>query len=140
VQPKDEPVGHQSGIHRLAAALALTWTAFFSVQAFAQVKVSSDKKESNDSIPAGGPAAIARGTIVYRERCAICHFSESDAKKIGPGLRGIYKRGKFTDGSRLDDATLEKWILNGGKNMPPFKPVLNPNQVRDLITYLKTLQ
>ncbi len=76
---------------------------------------------------------------MFKDRCAICHFNESQAKKIGPGLAGIYKRGKFTDGDKVDDASLAKRILNGGKNMPPFKPVLSATQVRDLVAYLKNL-
>ncbi len=76
---------------------------------------------------------------MYHDRCEICHFSESDARKIGPGLKGIYKRGKFAAGNKIDDASMLKWIVNGGKDMPPFKPVLNPGQLQDLISYLKTL-
>ncbi len=82
---------------------------------------------------------IARGLKVYKDRCAICHFSESDARKIGPGLAGIYKHGKFANGGKVEDASMEKRILNGGKDMPPFKSVLNPSQVSDLIAYLRTL-
>lgn len=115
-------------IYRFAAGLVIT-LAVFSAGASAQVKISP-----TDS------AVISRGLIAYKNRCAICHFSESQAKKIGPGLAGTYKRGKFTDGGKVDDASMEKWILNGGKNMPPFKSVLNAIQVRDLIAYLKTLQ
>lgn len=131
------PVIQQFRINRLAVALALAWAAIFPTRAFAQANISSNKKANNDSLPAGEPAAIARGLIVYKDRCAICHFGESDAKKIGPGLKSIYKRGKFTDGGKVDDASVENRILNGGKDMPPFKPVLTPSQVRDLITYLK---
>ncbi len=115
-------------IYRFAAGLVIAMAAVFSAGPFAQVKMGP-----TDS------AMTARGLIVYKDRCAICHFNESQAKKIGPGLAGIYKRGKFTDGGKVDDAAMEKWILNGGKNMPPFKSVLNPTQVRDLIVYLKTL-
>ena len=82
---------------------------------------------------------MARGKIVYRRRCEICHFSESEALKVGPGLKGIYKRGKYANGGKVDDASMEKWILDGGKNMPPFKGVIDPAQISDLIDYLKTL-
>jgi cytochrome c len=126
-------------IDRFAVALAFAWVVIFSARPFAQVKASSDKKTSADSSPTGGPAAAARGLIEYRDRCAICHFSESNVKKVGPGLKGMYKREKFTDGGKVDDTSLENRILNGGKDMPPFKTVLNSNQIRDLITYLRTL-
>ena len=42
-------------------------------------------------------------------------------------------------GGKADDASIEKRILNGGKDMPPLNPALNPSQVRDLIAYLYTL-
>jgi cytochrome c len=133
------PVAQQLRINLVVAALILAWMAIFSAGAYAQGKSPSNKKANNDPLPAGDSTAIARGLIVYKDRCAICHFGESDARKIGPGLKGVYKRGKFADGGKVDDAAIENRILNGGKNMPPFKPVLAPNQVRDLIAYLKTL-
>jgi len=119
--------------------LAVTLAAVFSAFAIAQEKSPAGKNAGANSQPAGEKAAIERGRIVYRERCEICHFSESDAQKIGSGMKGIYKRGKFPDGSKVNDASMEKWIVNGGKNMPPYKAVLNPGQIRDLIAYLKTL-
>jgi mono/diheme cytochrome c family protein len=121
-------------IHLLTIVLSVS--AAFSGSISAQKKTAGQK---TDSQPLGGPAAIARGRIVYHDRCEICHFSDSDVQKIGPGLKGVYRRGKFADGSKVNDASMEKWILNGSTNMPPFKPVLNPGQFRDLIAYLKTL-
>jgi len=117
----------------------LVLIAMISVGVMAQVKSPPNSPASNDARPGGESAAIARGLGVYKDRCAICHFSESDAKKIGPGLKGIYKRGKFPDGGNVNDASMEKWILSGGKDMPPFRQVLNPNQIHDLMAYLKTL-
>jgi len=83
--------------------------------------------------------AAASGKEVYRQRCASCHFNESAAQKIGPGLKGIYARGTFADGRKVDDASLARWINSGGKDMPAFKEVLKLEQVRDLISYLRTL-
>src|SRR5580704_6563944 len=111
-----------SRICRFSTALVIALAAFLSERAFAQEKIGP-----TDSV------VVARGLTVFKEHCAICHFSESQAKKIGPGLAGIYKRAKFADGGKVDDISMEKWILNGGKNMPPFKPVLSAIQVRELI-------
>ena len=113
--------------------------ALISTVVMAQVKNPSSKPASNDSRTGGESAAIARGLGVYKDRCAICHFSESDAKKVGPGMKDIYKRWKFPDVGKVNDASMEKWILNGGKDMPPFPQVINLNQIHDLIAYLKTL-
>jgi cytochrome c len=132
-------VARRFRIDRLFIGLVLAWAAIFSVDSFAQVGPSTNKKANNESLPAGESATAARGLIVYKDRCAICHFSESSARKIGPGLKGIYKRGKFTDGAKVDDAAVENRILNGGKDMPPSKSVVSPGQIRDLIAYLRTL-
>ncbi len=110
-----------------------------STSAFAQEKASLGKDANTGSRPAADLTPIARGHILYRDRCEICHFSASEAKKIGPGLKGIYTRRKFADGRRVDDASIEKWIVEGGKDMPPFKAGLNPSQIRDLLAYLKTI-
>ncbi len=44
----------------------------------------------------GNSAAAARGKDLFEKKCGICHYADSDAKKIGPGLKGISKRGTFT--------------------------------------------
>ena len=119
--------------------LVIASIAFFSFCAAAQKASTKDKTPSSEPPPSGKPASVARGRIVYNSHCGICHFSASEAMKIGPGLKGIYKREKFPSGGRVDDASMEKWIGSGGKNMPPFKAVLDMAQVRDLIAYLKTL-
>jgi mono/diheme cytochrome c family protein len=122
-------------------ALALTAIVYTSLVAQVQTPLGKTpgKNKTSDSASTELSAAIARGSIVYKDQCAICHFNESDAKKIGPGLKDICRLGKFPDGGKVDDASMQKWILNGGKNMPPFKAVLGSSQVRDLISYLKTL-
>ena len=124
------------GLSHLPAAVGLT-ILLLGGAALAQDKSPKDKNPV--VVAQGEPSAITRGRAIYQQRCEICHFSASEAKKIGPGLKGIYTRGKFSDGKRVDDASMEKWIVEGGKDMPPFKGVLNPSQIRDLLSYLKTL-
>ena len=85
-------------------------------------------------------AAVARGKEFFDQKCGICHYAESDAKKIGPGLKGISKRGTFTvNNNKVTDETLKTWIENGDTLMPPFKDVLEPAQIKDVIAYVKTL-
>jgi len=54
-------------------------------------------------------------------------------------LRRIYPGGKFANGKKVDDAAMRAWIEAGGKDMPAYKDVLKPNEIRDLIAYLRTL-
>lgn len=102
----------------------------------------AEKKNGSEKKNSAAPSAeeIERGKIIYNKRCAVCHFPASDAKKIGPGLKDISKRSTYeSDGKPVNDASLRAWIEDGGKNMPGFKAVLNADQVRDLLAYLKSL-
>jgi mono/diheme cytochrome c family protein len=81
-----------------------------------------------------------KGKEVFDQKCGVCHFADSDAKKIGPGLKGISKRGTFTvNNNKVTDDNLKTWIENGDSLMPPFKDVLDEQQIKDVIAYVKTL-
>lgn len=91
---------------------------------------------------AGGTngAAVGRGKTVFQQKCSICHYDNTDQKKIGPGLKGLNKRGTFTvNGNKISDDSLKAWIENGDQLMPPFKEQLEPSQLKDVIAYVKTL-
>ena len=85
-------------------------------------------------------AAVGRGKSLFQQKCSICHYDTSDQKKIGPGLKGIAKRGTFSvNGNKITDDSLKYWIENGDQLMPPFKDVLETPQIKDLVAYVKTL-
>jgi len=91
---------------------------------------------------AGGAsaAAVGRGKSLFQQKCSLCHYDTSDQKKIGPGLKGLSKRGTFSvNGNKITDDSLKTWIENGDQLMPPFKDVLEPGQIKDLVAYVKTL-
>jgi cytochrome c len=89
---------------------------------------------------ANNAAAVTRGKGLFQQKCSICHYDTSDQKKIGPGLKGLSKRGTFTvNGNKITDESLKTWIENGDQLMPPFKEVLEPDQIKDVIAYVKTL-
>jgi mono/diheme cytochrome c family protein len=125
------------GIAVLAVAGAVAGAA--SGSAFAQ---DPDAKPPAKKSAGGGgsAAAAARGKEVFDKKCGVCHYADSDAKKIGPGLKGIGKRGTFTvNNNKVTDESLKTWIENGDNLMPPFKEVLEPPQIKDVIAYVKTL-
>jgi mono/diheme cytochrome c family protein len=112
------------------AALALCGLAF--AQDKPAKKSAAGAKDS--------AAAAARGKDVFTAKCAVCHYADSDAKKIGPGLKGIGKRGTFTvNSNKVTDESLKTWIENGDNLMPPFKEVLDAAQIKDVVAYVKTL-
>ncbi len=88
----------------------------------------------------GAAGSVTRGKEVFERKCAICHFADSDAKKIGPGLKGISKRGTFTvNGNKVTTESLKTWIENGDSLMPGMKETLEPAQIKDVVAYVKTL-
>jgi cytochrome c len=96
------------------------------------VKTSSKKTASHGS--------ATRGKEVFDKKCAMCHFADSDAKKIGPGLKGLAKRGTFTvNGNKVTTDSLTTWIENGDTMMPGMKDALEPAQIKDVVAYVKTL-
>jgi len=97
-------------------------------------------KKSGGSKSAASAAAAARGKEVFDKKCSVCHYADSDAKKIGPGLKGISKRGTFTvNTNKVTDESLKTWIENGDSLMPGLKDTLEPAQIKDVVAYVKTL-
>src|SRR3981081_902948 len=98
-------------------------------------KTRSKKASSHDAA-----GSVVRGKEVFEKKCAMCHFADSDAKKIGPGLKGISKRGTFTvNGNKVTTEALTTWIENGHSMMPGMKESLEPAQIKDVVAYVKTL-
>jgi cytochrome c len=86
----------------------------------------------------GAKGDAAKGKEVF-EQCAMCHNADSDEKKMGPGLKGLFKKDKMADGKKASEANIRARIDEGGNGMPGFKDVLDDQQKEDLIAYLKTL-
>ena len=112
-----------------AASLALA-----QAQSQPQSQTRAPQMRSLDS-----KETIHRGEAVFKTRCAICHYAGSTEKKIGPGLRGIGEREHFSNGQRVDSASLTRIIQNGGTDMPPLRAQISDAQLRDLLAYLRTL-
>ncbi|MEO8594748.1 MAG: cytochrome c [Candidatus Solibacter sp.] len=80
----------------------------------------------------------AKGKAVF-EQCGVCHSPDTDEKKMGPGLKGLYKKDKMTNGKKATDATVKAKIDEGGNGMPAYKEMLSDSEKDDLLAYLKTL-
>jgi len=108
-------------------------TSLLFAQSPAPKKIPSSLKS------APSQSSLAAGKKLYEAQCVICHFNASTAKKVGPGLKGLSRRGTFADGKPVTDDSLRVWIENGGKNMPAFKGMLSAEEIRALVTYTKAL-
>ena len=120
-------------IRLLILALVLAPAAYLGAQSKSN-KAAEKKPNGKESA-----ASVAKGKTAYQDYCAVCHYSANTSKKIGPGLKEIYKRGKYADGKKVDDASMKEWIVKGGTDMPAFEGQLSDAQIRDLVAYLKTL-
>src|SRR5580658_10863965 len=87
---------------------------------------------------AAGKGNAAKGKEVF-EQCAVCHNADSTDVKMGPGLKGLFKRDKLVNGKKVTDANVREKIEQGGNGMPAYKDQISDTEKDDLIAYLKTL-
>ena len=79
-----------------------------------------------------------KGKVAFAQ-CAVCHDAASGEKKIGPGLKGLFKKARLSDGKPVTEASVRSRIEAGGKGMPPYRQLLDSVEKDDLLAYLKTL-
>jgi cytochrome c len=79
-----------------------------------------------------------KGKEVF-EQCSVCHNSDSTEKKMGPGLKGLFKLDKMTNGQKPTEANVRAKIDEGGNGMPAYKDILSDEDKDNLIAFLKTL-
>jgi cytochrome c2 len=122
--------------------VALLFLAASSMAAFAQsstaAPASRASANANSTRESRAVAAIDAGRIVFNQRCEICHFIDSNAQKIGPGLKGLFARARFADGTKVNEASVAAIIGEGGKDMPGYNGQLKAGQLQALIAYLKS--
>ncbi len=92
------------------------------------------------SVPAAAqkPGNPQKGKEVF-DQCAVCHSATTDEKKMGPSLKGLFKKAKMTNGQKPTDATVMAIINKGKGTMPGFEDILTAEEKNDLLAYLKTL-
>jgi cytochrome c len=91
---------------------------------------------SAKAAPAKGDAAAGKDVF---EQCAVCHNADSDEKKMGPGLKGLFKKAKLKNGKAVTEANVKALIDAGGNGMPGYADMLSDKEKADVLEYLKTL-
>ena len=89
----------------------------------------------NDRLETSGPDGKANapydGATLFQQNCSSCH-NVTKEKLVGPGMAGVSQR--------LNDAELQKVLLNGRGPMPALPNLgLDTQQVEAIFRYLKTL-
>jgi cytochrome c2 len=92
------------------------------------------------STPSSAAAAgdAKKGQEVF-EQCSVCHNHDSDEKKMGPGLKGLFKKEKMQNGKAANEENVRSIINQGGNGMPAYEELLSAEERDHLIAYLKTL-
>ena len=85
-----------------------------------------------------GHGDAAKGKEVF-EQCSVCHNVDTDEKKMGPSLKGLFKRSKLPNGKPVNDANVLEQINNGGNGMPAYADILSADDKANVLAYLKTL-
>jgi len=80
----------------------------------------------------------AKGKAVF-EACAPCHNVDSDARKMGPSLKGLFRKAKLENGKKVTEENVRSQINAEGKQMPHYQDILSEQEKDDLIAYLKTI-
>jgi mono/diheme cytochrome c family protein len=94
----------------------------------------------------GAPPALAaaahgdagKGKTVF-EQCSVCHSADTDEKKMGPSLKGLFKKPKLMNGKPTTESNVLDQINNGGNGMPPYGDVLSADDKANVLAYLRTL-
>jgi cytochrome c len=83
-------------------------------------------------------ADAKKGKDVF-EQCSVCHNSDSEERKMGPGLKNLFKRKTLVNGKPVNEANVKALINAGGNGMPSFMDLLSDEERDNVIAFLKTL-
>lgn len=89
-------------------------------------------------VPSAKAADAAKGKEVF-EQCSVCHNADSEEKKMGPGLKGLFKKAKMANGKAPTEANVKALVNAGGNGMPGYQDLLSDEERDNLLAYLKTL-
>ncbi len=93
------------------------------------------QKPSTQPSPAD-ELASARET--FSQKCAACHGPNGEGGIVDVGKKKL-KVPSLREGHALGhpDEKLVRQITNGGDGMPPFKTKLTPDQINDLVRFIR---
>src|ERR1700730_2621561 len=82
-----------------------------------------------NALGATKPGDAAKGKEAFESNCAVCHNADSTDKKMGPGLKGLFKRATLANKKKVSDATVLEMINKGSDaGMPAFADILSDQE------------
>jgi mono/diheme cytochrome c family protein len=125
-------------VHRVPSALWRPTVALTVSVLLASCAKPPSAKGNVDATPAvsGNPAL---GKQLFDYTCDACHYADSTVARAGPGFLGLYKRKVLVNGAAVTDTNVERFIRDGSHLMPGYRDKITPEQMRDLIAFLRSL-
>jgi len=91
------------------------------------------------ALAVSSPAKAAEdGAALFKSNCVVCHGADGTGTPTGKSLKAPDLHSDAVQ--KLTDAQIAAQIENGKNNMPPFKGVLNADQVKALVVYVRTFK
>ena len=81
-----------------------------------------------------------RGEYMFLQRCQICHQPKYRKSAEASELPVVYRNleGILKDSTPAKETMVREQIRRGSMRMPGFQYTLEPNEIEDVIAYLKT--
>ena len=93
---------------------------------------------TSNSVSAADKGDAAKGKETF-EQCSVCHNVDTDEKKMGPSLKGLFKHKTLASGKPVTDANVLAQINQGGNGMPAYADMLSADDKANILAYLHTL-
>jgi mono/diheme cytochrome c family protein len=82
---------------------------------------------------------LERGQKTFTDNCGICHYHDKKETKVGPGLKGLFKK-RLTPARKVPvtEENIRAQIQKGSEQMPPYGHIKGET-LSALLFYLKSL-
>ena len=117
-------------------SITLFLAAFLALAALTGCDIERRKSDAELGL---NPQQIS-GRKLYDNYCDRCHRPYSPKGKKGPGLKGIFQHPYLPmSGLPANDERVSEIIRTGRHEMPGYSQILSPQDMLDLLAYLRTL-
>jgi len=104
------------------------WSPNFEAQPLPAEEVGSAEQLTRLGLD---PAQVAVGARAFHDKgCLNCHLVDGFGGRRGPNLSHV--------GDRLSESDMVIRISNGGRNMPGYAIILKPDELGNLVTFLRS--
>ena len=120
----------------------LVIVVFFISAGYYSVKTLSAKPTLSENVHMASSETARNsenGALFYNKNCLSCHDTDTEDKKVGPGLKGLFDKEKLPySGLPVTEESIKQQLIRPALVMLSFTK-MTEQETADLIAYLKTL-